>query len=93
MHGLVHPNLLRKIRRLQANPDAIFQLLPLLVWIKPKDRDLPAAAWPQPFQNLNSGRFSRAIRAQQAKHFPRLDFEINPLNSMDFPIRFLERLD
>jgi hypothetical protein len=93
MHGFVHSDFFGQIGGLQADSDAIFELLPLAVGIEAQDGNLACGAGPQAFQNLYRCGFAGAVRSQQTEDFSRLDFEIDALHCMDVAVGFLEALD
>src|ERR1039458_3373757 len=92
LHGFVDAYLLRQVRRLQANPDAVLELLPLPVGIKAENRDLTSRARTQPFQNLHRRRLARAIWSEQTKNFSRLDLKVDSFNGVHVAIRLLQTL-
>jgi hypothetical protein len=61
--------------------------LPLPVRIKSENGDLTTCARAQPFQNLDRCRLARAVRSQQAKHFPRPDFKVDSLHRLHIAVR------
>ena len=89
----MHADFFGQIGGLQANPDAVFELLPLGIRIEAKNSDLPAGAGTQSLENLDCGSFARAIRPQQAEHFSRFDLKVNSLDSLKLAVGFLETVD
>ncbi len=88
----MNADLVRQIRRLQADADAILESLALRIGIETENGDLTTAARTQAFENLDRRGLARAVRAKQSEHFPRLDFEVDSLDSLHVAVGLLEAL-
>src|SRR5580698_4234058 len=93
IHRFVDANFFRQIRSLQADANAVFELLPLLVRVESEDGNFAAAARTQPLENLDGRRFACAVRSKQAKNFACADLEIDPLNGLHVTVRLFESLN
>jgi hypothetical protein len=83
-------NLIRQIRGLQADADAILELLFLSFRIETQHRNLPATTRAQAFQDFHCSSLACAIRSEQAKDFTSLDFEIEATHGLDRTVRFAQ---
>jgi len=92
MHGFADANFLGQIGGLQANADAVLELLALPVGIEAEDGDVAAGSGPEAFQNFYGRGLAGAIGPEQAKDFPRLDGEVDSLHGVDVTVGFLEGL-
>jgi hypothetical protein len=77
---------------LQANPDAILELLALPVWVEAEDGNLTSGARTQAFENLDRGCLAGAIGTEQAENLAWLDLEVNSLHGMDLAVGLFETL-
>jgi hypothetical protein len=92
LHRFLNSHFLRQVRSLQANSDAVFQLLALLIGVKAKHGNVAAAARPQTFENLDCCGLPCPIRPEQAKDFSGLNFEINSFDGLHVAIGLLQSL-
>ncbi len=69
-----------------------FSCCRLPVRVETENCDLASAARTKPFQNLHRRGLARSVRSEQAKHFSRLDLEVDSFHSMDITIGLLEAL-
>jgi hypothetical protein len=88
----VDADFLWQIRGLQANPNAILELLTLTIRIKTENCDFASGARAQAFQDLDCRRFSGTVRSQQAENFSGPNLEVDPFHSMHFAVRLLQTL-
>ncbi len=88
MKSFADANLIRQIRSLQTDADAILELLFLFFRIETQHRYLPATTRTQAFQDFHRSRLACAIRSEQAKDFTGLDFEIEATHGLDRPVGF-----
>ena len=89
----MHPDLVRQIRRLQANADAVLQLLFLPIGIKVEHLHVAARASAETFQNLHGGRLPRAVRPEQAEDLTGADFEVDPLDRFEAVVAHAQTAD
>ena len=76
---LANRDLVRQVRRLETDPDAVLEAVLLRLGIPSEHRDLAGATRAQPFQNLDGGGFSSAVRSEQTEDLARLYLEVDAL--------------
>jgi hypothetical protein len=93
LHGFVDADLLRQVRRLQTNANAILELLALPVGIEAENGNFASAARAQAFQNLDRGGLAGAVGSEQAENFTGLDLEVDSFHGVDLTVGLLQAVD
>jgi len=89
----MHANLLREVRGLQADADAVFQPLPLVVRIETEDRNLAFRTRAQPFGNFCRGGLPGTVWGQAARRHLPVVFEIDALHGLNFAVGLLQSMN
>src|SRR5215469_8489124 len=93
LHGLLHADFRRQVGGLQADADAVFELLLLAIGIEAQNPSVSAAARSQAFKNLHRAGFAGAIGAEQAEDLARADLEVDALYGVNVGVGLLQRAD
>jgi hypothetical protein len=90
---LAHGDLVREVRGLEANADAVLQFLLLAIGIEIEHLHVARRARPQPFQDFDRARLAGAVWPEQAEDFTRTNFEIDPFDRFETVVRLAKPAD
>src|SRR5882762_5439274 len=90
---LSNPDFLRKIRGLQTNANAVFELVTLSIGIVTENLDAPCGTGTQPFENLDGRGLPCTVWSQQTENFSGLNLEVDALHSFVIAVGLLQALD
>ncbi len=93
LEGFVHAELVRQGSGLQYGADLLLEVIAACLRIEAADAHLAAIRRAQAFQDFHGGRFSRAVRAEQAENFAFLDREADAAHRLHGAVALVEILD
>ena len=89
----MHADFVGQVGGLQADADAVFELVLLFVGIEAEHAHIAGGALADAFENLDGGGFARAVGTEQAEDFAGLDFEIDAADSFEVAVAFVETVN